>query len=559
VSEHQGPVGVIGLGQMGGAMCRTLLRAGWDVVAWDLFRAAVDAAAEAGARPAADPAEVAAHACVIITSLPDVEAVRAVTLGDRGIVQAPDVRGVVVVDTSTLLPDDARLLAADLIPFGVGLLDAPVSGGVRGASTGQLAFMVGGRAEDFEIARPVLSSLAKAAVHCGPSGAGQITKACNQLVVMATHASIAESLVLAQAAGLDPWRVREALMAGYAQGPILEIQGPRMLNHEFEPGGRARFHAKDIAAIRQLVGKGALDLPVFQAASRQFERLFAAGGADLDNSAVVTVVETRSGRDAPAPADEGVRDWFDLTGRVALVTGAGQGVGFALARGLARAGATPVLNDCNEAQLERALEELRSQGIAAHGEVFDVTDPEQVQAGVAAVEHRVGQIDVLVNNAGNQHRQPLEDVSLEDWQRVIDLMVTGPFLVGQAVARGMIERGHGKIINISSVFSEFARPSIAPYTAAKGAVKNLTKGMCADWARYGIQANAIGPGYYVTPLTQPLRDDEAFDAWLRTRVPAGRWGNLDELVGAAVFLSSRASDFVNGQILFVDGGLTAVI
>ena len=209
--------------------------------------------------------------------------------GDRGLVRAGRT-GTLIVDTSTLLATDARTLATDLATYGVAFLDAPVSGGVRGAETGQLAIMVGGSAADFERALPVLQCLGKAVVHCGQVGAGQIAKACNQLVVMATHASIAEALVLAQASGLDPWRVREVLMAGYGASPILEIQGPRMLTRDFVPGGRARFHLKDIVAIEQLAGDADLELPVFGAAARQFERLVEAGGGDLDNSAVVTMV-----------------------------------------------------------------------------------------------------------------------------------------------------------------------------------------------------------------------------------------------------------------------------
>ncbi len=250
---------------------------------------------------------------------------------------------------------------------------------------------------------------------------------------------------------------------------------------------------------------------------------------------------------------------FDLTGRTALVTGAAQGIGFALARGLGRAGAFVVLNDCNESQLEVALAQLREQNLQVAGCAFDVGIPDQVRAGVAAAEEKGGPIEILINNAGVQHRASLEDVAIEAWNRVIDVNLTGVFLVGQAVARRMIERGHGKIINVVSVNDECARPGIAPYVATKGAVKMLTKGMCADWARFGIQVNAIGPGYFVTPMTQPLHDDAVFDAWIRSRVPAGRWGDLEDLIGPAIFLASPASDFVNGQILHVDGGLLAVI
>jgi gluconate 5-dehydrogenase len=250
---------------------------------------------------------------------------------------------------------------------------------------------------------------------------------------------------------------------------------------------------------------------------------------------------------------------FDLTGRRALVTGAGRGIGFTLARGLGRAGAALVLNDLDEARLEAAVAELRSEGLTVDGRVFDVTAQEQVEAAIAAIEAEVGSIDILVNNAGIQHRTPLEDFPLDAWQKVLDTNLTSVFLVGQAVGRRMIPRGRGKIINICSIQGELARPGIAAYTAAKGGVRNLTMAMCADWAHHGIQVNAIGPGYFVTPLTQALHDDETFDAWLRARTPAGRWGQVEELVGAAVFLASSASDYVNGQVVYVDGGILAVI
>jgi len=291
VTDQQGTIGVIGLGQMGGAICRTLLRGGWRVVGWDLVRAAVDAASQAGVERTSDPAALASRAEIIITSVPDAEAVRTVALGDQGITRG-ECAGRLLIDTSTISPAEARSLAADLAPLGVGFLDAPVSGGVRGAETGQLAMMVGGSPEHFERARPALSCIGSTVVHCGPIGAGQIAKACNQLVVMTTHESIAEAMVLAQASGLDPWLVREVLLAGYAASPILEIQGPRMLRHDFAPGGKARYHLKDIAAIAELAREAGLDLPGFRAAARQFERLVDAGGADLDNSAVITVIES---------------------------------------------------------------------------------------------------------------------------------------------------------------------------------------------------------------------------------------------------------------------------
>ena len=252
-------------------------------------------------------------------------------------------------------------------------------------------------------------------------------------------------------------------------------------------------------------------------------------------------------------------DLFDLTGRIALVTGSAQGLGLAVARGLGKAGARVVLNDVVAERLEAAVTRLRGEGPDADGALFDVTDEAAVEAAVADLEARLGPIEILVNNAGVQRRAPLESFTKDDWDLLVAVNVTGTFLVAQAVARRMIPRGHGKIVNVSSVNGELARPSIAPYVATKGAVNNLTKGMATDWARYGIQVNAIGPGYFITELTQPLADDPAFDGWLRGRTPAGRWGDPSELVGAAVFLASDASSFVNGQVIYVDGGLLAAL
>jgi gluconate 5-dehydrogenase len=252
-------------------------------------------------------------------------------------------------------------------------------------------------------------------------------------------------------------------------------------------------------------------------------------------------------------------DMFDLSGRLALVTGSSRGIGFSLARGLARSGAEVVLNARDSEALAAAAEEMRREGLRVHTRVFDVTVPEQVDAAIEEIEAGIGSIDILVNNVGTQHRAPLEEFPLEAWKRLLDTNLTAVFLVGKAVGRRMIKRRHGKIINILSMQSELARPGIAPYAATKGGVKMLTRSMCAEWARYGIQVNGIGPGYFVTPLTQVLKDDPAFDAWLCGRTPAGRWGDVEELVGAAVFLSSSASDYVNGQIIYVDGGLLAAI
>lgn len=244
---------------------------------------------------------------------------------------------------------------------------------------------------------------------------------------------------------------------------------------------------------------------------------------------------------------------FSLEGRIALITGSSQGIGLALAKGLAEEGARVVLNGRDEAKLAAAAEQLPGGATA----VFDVTDQPAVEAGVATVERDIGPIDILINNAGMQFRTPLEDFPADKWRQLFETNVSSAFYVGQAVARRMIPRGRGKIVNIASVQSELARPGIAPYTATKGAIRNLTRGMCTDWAQYGIQVNAIAPGYFKTPLNQALVDNPEFSAWLEKRTPARRWGNVDELVGAAVFLASDASSFVNGHTLYVDGGITA--
>ncbi|MFL5862619.1 MAG: SDR family oxidoreductase [Solirubrobacteraceae bacterium] len=254
-----------------------------------------------------------------------------------------------------------------------------------------------------------------------------------------------------------------------------------------------------------------------------------------------------------------VSDLFDLTGQTALVTGSSRGIGLTLARGLARAGAQVVLNGRDPDRLGAAAGELTAEGLAVHAAAFDVVDETAVDTGVTRIEADIAPIDILVNNAGMQLRRPLQEFSTTDWRRLLDTNVTSAFLVGRAVGGRMLTRGAGKIINVCSVQSELARATIAPYTATKGALKQLTRGMCADWAPHGICVNAIGPGYFATELNAPLRADPEFDAWLRRRTPAGRWGELEELVGVAVFLAAPASDFVHGQIIYVDGGLTAVI
>lgn len=247
---------------------------------------------------------------------------------------------------------------------------------------------------------------------------------------------------------------------------------------------------------------------------------------------------------------------FDLTGRVALVTGSSKGIGFSLSKGLAKAGARLVMNGRNEDDLEAAADTLRETGAQADTLCFDVTDPTAVREAVNEYE-RVGQIDILINNAGMQHRGPLEDFETDAFDYLMRTNVNSAFYVGQAVAKHMIPRGQGKIINIASVQTALARPGIAPYTASKGAIANLTKGMATDWARLGLNCNAIAPGYFDTPLNAALVADPEFSAWLEKRTPQGRWGKVEELQGAAVFLASDAASFVNGHTLYVDGGITA--
>ena len=249
---------------------------------------------------------------------------------------------------------------------------------------------------------------------------------------------------------------------------------------------------------------------------------------------------------------------FSLKGKRALITGSSQGIGLAMAEGLGQAGAHIILNGRNTAKLQAACAALMAKNLQVEISAFDVTDESAVNTAVAALEKH-SPIDILINNAGMQFRTPLEDYPSDKFRELLRVNIESAFLVGKAVAKHMIARKAGKIINICSVQSELGRPSIAPYTATKGAMKMLTKGMCADWAKHNIQVNAIGPGYFKTPLNQALVDNPEFSSWLEKRTPAGRWGTVDELIGAAVFLSSTASSFVNGHILYVDGGITSVL
>lgn len=251
---------------------------------------------------------------------------------------------------------------------------------------------------------------------------------------------------------------------------------------------------------------------------------------------------------------------FDLSGRTALITGSVRGIGFAFAQGLAEAGARVILNGRNEETLAGAVTRLTDLGHAADGSLFDVVDEAAVAAAFTALDERGIAVDILINNAGIQFRKPMVDLALADWQRVIDTNLTGAFIVAREAARRMIARGSGgKIINIGSLTSEAARATVAPYTAAKGGIKMLTQAMAAEWARFDIQANAIGPGYIATDMNAALLQDAAFDAWVKNSNPAQRWGQPEELAGTAVYLASSASNYVSGQIIYVDGGWLAVL
>jgi gluconate 5-dehydrogenase len=250
---------------------------------------------------------------------------------------------------------------------------------------------------------------------------------------------------------------------------------------------------------------------------------------------------------------------FDLTGRTALVTGSSRGLGRAMAEGLAEAGAAVVLNGADAGRLANAVSEMRAAGYTVHEAGFDVTNETEIVAAFAALDEQGIAVDVLVNNAGIQFRRPMVELDTADWRRVIETNLTSAFVIGREAAKRMIPRGHGKIINIGSLTSDAARATIAPYTVAKGGIKMLTRAMTAEWAAHGIQANAIGPGYMLTDMNQALVNDPAFNAWVVGRTPARRWGKPGELIGTAVFLASAASDYVNGQIIYVDGGMLAVL
>ena len=251
---------------------------------------------------------------------------------------------------------------------------------------------------------------------------------------------------------------------------------------------------------------------------------------------------------------------FNLSGRTALVTGSSRGLGHAMAEGLAQAGAKLVLNGVDAERLKRSAEALRAKGYAVEEAAFDVTDEAAVCEAFARMDAAGIAVDILINNAGIQLRKQLVDLSAAEWDKVLSTNLTSAFLVGREAARRMIARGRGgKIINIGSLTSEAARATVAPYTAAKGGIKMLTRAMAAEWAEHGIQANAIGPGYMATEMNTALIENPSFDAWVKARTPARRWGQPDELAGTAIYLASSASDYVNGQIIYVDGGMLAVL
>jgi gluconate 5-dehydrogenase len=250
---------------------------------------------------------------------------------------------------------------------------------------------------------------------------------------------------------------------------------------------------------------------------------------------------------------------FDLTGRTALVTGSSRGLGRAMAEGLANAGAEVIVNGTDAARVAATVEEMRAAGLQAEACAFDITDEAAIVRAFSDFDARGIAIDILVNNAGIQLRKPMVDLTTAEWQRVIDTNLTSAFVIGREAGRRMVARKHGKVINIGSLTSDLARATVAPYTVSKGGIKMLTKAMAAEWAEHGIQANAIGPGYMLTDMNQALIDNPAFDAWVKGRAPAKRWGLPQELAGVAVFLASPASNYINGQIIYVDGGFSAVL
>lgn len=250
---------------------------------------------------------------------------------------------------------------------------------------------------------------------------------------------------------------------------------------------------------------------------------------------------------------------FDVEGKIVLITGSGRGLGLAYAKGYLKAGATVILNSTSAEKLAETVAMLRADGYNAYGYSFDVSDENKVIEAIEEIENTIGPIDVLINNAGIHKRNMLINMTPDEWRKVIDVNLTSAFLVGQAVARKMMVRGKGKIINITSLNAELARANIANYSSAKGGLKMLTKSMATEWGPLGITCNAIGPGYIETDLTKPLVEDPKFDAWVKSEVPMGRWGKPEDIIGTAIFLGSAASDYINGYTIYVDGGWQACL
>lgn len=254
-----------------------------------------------------------------------------------------------------------------------------------------------------------------------------------------------------------------------------------------------------------------------------------------------------------------MKELFNIENKIVLITGSSRGIGFSLAKGFAEAGAVVVMNGTSEKSVSIPVEELKSKGFNVHACPFNVTNQEEVKKSIDYIENSIGPVDVLVNNAGIHRRAPLEEMTIDDWNSVLEVDLSSVFIVSQIVAKYMIERKNGRIINITSLNSEAARPTIANYCAAKGGLKMLTKSMATEWGKYNILTNAIGPGYFQTDITKVLLDDPKFDAWVKSEVPLHRWGKTDELIGAAIFLASNAASYVNGHTLYVDGGWQACL
>ncbi|MBN2611649.1 MAG: 3-oxoacyl-ACP reductase FabG [Bacteroidales bacterium] len=254
-----------------------------------------------------------------------------------------------------------------------------------------------------------------------------------------------------------------------------------------------------------------------------------------------------------------MKDLFSVKDKTVLVTGSSRGIGYSIARGFAAAGSVVLINGTSGESVKKAVKQLLSEGLRVHGIAFDVTNPAEVEKNIEKIENSVGPVDVLVNNAGIHRRAPLEDMTMEEWNKVVEADLTSVFIVSKAVAKYMITRRAGRIINITSLNAEAARPTIANYCAAKGGLKMLTKSMATEWGKYNILTNAIGPGYILTDLTKPLSDDPSFDAWVKSEVPLQRWGQPEDLAGAAIFLASEASKYINGHTIYVDGGWQACL